>query len=230
MGKTSAKKAGQHTVRPFLKKDFETIMQILDDRVQQASENRDSMDYYIARRNYMIFRLGVNFGLRQSDLMALTTDSVANGVLQYTAQKTGKSDYHEYNNELWEEIQEYEKEFKMRPGDYLFRGAAQDGKHLRKTHLGRKQLRVIIKDVAKEAGVRYSVATHSFRKSYATWLYEDKDLGSDDITIVKKALQHSRAEETEHYLGFSSETLRKVQKKVNFGAPQKQKKGSKKQG
>lgn len=203
-------KGGQHAVRPFKKKDYDKIMRILHDRME--ADHDDPIKYYVAYRNYMIFRIGVNVGLRQSDLMRLTPDSVADGTISYTAKKTGKQDSYDLNHELYKEIREYIATFKIGNNEYLFRGVSADHKHLRSGHLSKDRLEDIIKQLAKQINIRYPVNTHSLRKSYAMWLYEK----TESIPIVQQALQHSSPNVTMHYLGISSEELFRVRKKINF--------------
>lgn len=52
-----------------------------------------------------------------------------------------------------------------------------------------------------------NIGTHSFRKFYATDIYEKN---GHDIVLVQKLLQHSSAATTQRYIGIMSEKVEKA--------------------
>ena len=138
--------------------------------------------------------LEANLGLRISDIIKLRPcDIVKDGDrfhLEVVEQKTGKSRV--FTVPLL--IQQYIENYCLRNGihrnDLIFpitERAVQ------------KQLKIVCDYLEMEG-----VSTHSFRKWYATEIYNKND---HDIALVQRLLQHSSASTTQRYIGIEPEKI-----------------------
>lgn len=76
----------------------------------------------------------------------------------------------------------------------------------RGTGLSRVMVFLIIKDLAKKAGIRKSISPHTFRHSFATHLVE----GGADLRAVQEMLGHESISTTQIYTHLDREFLRKT--------------------
>jgi integrase/recombinase XerD len=76
----------------------------------------------------------------------------------------------------------------------------------RGTKLSRVMIFLIIKDLAKAAGIKKSISPHTFRHSFATHLVE----GGADLRAVQEMLGHESITTTEIYTHLDREFLRKT--------------------
>ena len=88
---------------------------------------------------------------------------------------------------------------KIKPGeeDFLFLNR-------RGSHLTRVMIFLILKDLAKKAGISKSISPHTFRHSFATHLVE----GGADLRAVQEMLGHESITTTEIYTHLDREFLR----------------------
>jgi integrase/recombinase XerD len=78
--------------------------------------------------------------------------------------------------------------------------------HIRDTHIGIRQAQSIVKEAAREAGIKKRVFCHCLRSSFATHLLES----GTDIRVIQELLGHSNLSTTERYTKVSTEQLKKV--------------------
>ncbi|MCY0881102.1 MAG: site-specific integrase [Firmicutes bacterium] len=157
-------------------------------------------------RNHCLFVLGVNSGLRVSDLLALHVDDVLGerGKVQdrivLREQKTGKSKDFPLGNTAKKAIAEY---MATRPqcgrDEPLF--LSRHGKAL-----SRIQAWSILSEAAKAVGIKESVGTHTLRKTFGYWAY----VSGVDVTRIQKLLNHSAPSITLAYIGITRDELDNV--------------------
>ena len=135
-----------------------------------------------------------NLGLRISDIIKLRPcDIVKDGDrfrLEVVEQKTGKSRVFTVPLLIQQYIENYCLRNGIRRNDLIFpitERAVQ------------KQLKIVCDDLDLEG-----VSTHSFRKWYATEIYNKND---HDIALVQRLLQHSSASTTQRYIGIEPEKI-----------------------
>jgi integrase/recombinase XerD len=83
----------------------------------------------------------------------------------------------------------------------------------RGSKLSRVMIFYIIRDLAKEAGIRKTVSPHTFRHSFATHLVE----GGADLRAVQEMLGHASITTTEIYTHLDREFLRKTLEEFHPG-------------
>ena len=135
-----------------------------------------------------------NLGLRISDIIKLRPcDIVKDGDrfrLEVVEQKTGKSRVFTVPLLIQQYIENYCLRNGIRRNDLIFpitERAVQ------------KQLKIVCDYLELEG-----ISTHSFRKWYATEIYNKND---HDIALVQRLLQHSSASTTQRYIGIEPEKI-----------------------
>ena len=151
----------------------------------------------IYRPNYRIATalvLEANLGLRISDIVALhLSDIVRDGNryrLDITEQKTGKKRVFTVPVAIMDYIREYAERVGAGKDDLLF--------PFTKTAV-QKHLRHICEYLGYEG-----IGTHSFRKFYATEIYNKSGY---NIVLVQTLLQHSSTAVTQRYIGIGTKEL-----------------------
>lgn len=199
----------QRTVQPFKKEDWEKMTQICLLKKEQAG--KDSPQYYIWYRNYILLVLGVNVGVRVSDLLSFTARTVAGGRIVIKASKTRKELRYDLDKGIYKYIKDYIDEFKISTNSFLFASTDQKGNRL-KDPITRTQAYRIIKDLAKEAEIDYMVGTHSLRKSYGRWLYDS----GMNLADIAKMMQHNSTDYTLRYICIDSEQMKENREGLHF--------------
>lgn len=147
------------------------------------------------KRNLLLFILGINTGLRISDLLSLrVVDIKEKDCVQIREKKTNKTK----RFPIPKGIQPFIKEFvrgKHKNG-YLFR-SQKTGKPITRVHAYR-----IIKDACLELGIN-NAGTHSLRKTFGYHFYKQ----TKDIALLQKILNHSSQDITLRYIGLTQEII-----------------------
>ncbi|OUO94845.1 site-specific integrase [Cloacibacillus sp. An23] len=164
-------------------------------------------------RDYCLFVLGINSGLRVSDLLNLKIDDVADkGKLKdrihLIEQKTGKTKDFPISDTAAKAIKEYLGELNDDTGsDYLFQ--SRKGKKA----ISRIQAWRILNEAAAHAGLeKDSIGTHTMRKTFGYHAYKK----GMDITIIQKLLNHSSPSITLSYIGITRDDLDNVYLNLNL--------------
>lgn len=159
-----------------------------------------------SERNYILFRLGINSGLRISDILKLKVKDVRNQThFILREQKTGKAQRLKINPVLKKELNHYIKN--MDDEDYLFK--SQKGNN---SPIQRMQAWRILNDAARQADINYEIGTHTLRKTFGYRIFTM----TNDITIVQKLLNHSTPQVTLRYIGIQQDDLDEVLDKLQF--------------
>lgn len=163
--------------------------------------------YDTSLRNYTLFVLGINSGLRISDLLALKVEDVkGKDRIFIREEKTGKAKDFPLSNICVKAIKEYLTLNKMTTG-YLFPSRKGD------KAITRVQAYRILNDAAGHAKIPGQVGTHTLRKTFAYHAYK----AGVDITRIQKLLNHSAPSVTLAYIGITKEELDKVYIDLNLG-------------
>lgn len=135
-----------------------------------------------------------NLGVRVSDILRLTlSDIIKDGNryrLDITEKKTGKSRTFTVPVQIYSYIQAFCLENGIKPDEIMFpitERACQ------------KHLKIVCDYLGFE-----NVSTHSFRKFFATKIYEENGF---NIALVQKLLQHSSPAVTQKYIGIQSQQV-----------------------
>lgn len=203
----------------------EEIKAMIDVYNKHIEEAATASKRKIECRNKMLFVIGVNIGVRASDLRLLTWDFFfeqnIDGSLSFRksynlrpkkTQKTGKYVNLYFNDAVKKIINWYIEQYPIENiTDYVFKSRVGDGP------ITVNAMWRVIKDAAKEAGIKQSIGTHSLRKSYCRRLYDNATDKSQAVVLLQTILNHSSANVTLKYIGILNEEIEEAFDGVNLG-------------
>lgn len=146
---------------------------------------------------YMMFVIGINTGLRISDIQKLkVSDVLGQDHMQIREKKTDKFKRQLINGKLQKEIADYIDRTGKGPGDYLI--TSQKGKN---QPLSRVQAYHVLNQAAQECGIQDRIGTHTMRKTFGYWHYKRYH----DIAILQDIFNHSSPSVTLRYIGINDD-------------------------
>lgn len=207
---------------------------------EHAAEPIKSMDdiirvsqFLISKKRYrdnMLFIVGINFGLRVSDLRMLRFSDLINNdctfrdrfpILEKKTRNTRKHKMNRYitiNTAVVEAVTLFlENTPDVRLSDYLFRSQSNNGSGENKP-ISKQAIDLMLKGLAKDLGLGNRMATHSLRKTFA---YHQMVMSGNDprkLLLLQKMFGHSTAAQTLDYIGITSEEIDEAYRKLNLGS------------
>ena len=164
-------------------------------------------------RNYLLFTMGINTGLRISDLLSFNVQDVNDGKekirekITIQEQKTGKRKQFMLNTNTRKALQEHIFQQKLQPGDYLFQSRKGDNQPI-----SRVQAWNILNQAARTVGITSNIGTHTLRKTFGYHAYQN----GTDITLLQKVFNHSSPAITLRYIGITQEEIDNVYINLNL--------------
>jgi len=150
-------------------------------------------------RDYMLFVIGINTGLRIGDILNLQVKDVREKTyITINEQKTNKTKKFKINQDLKKEIDKYI--MGMEQEEYLFQSQKGDNKPI-----SRVQAHRILKAVSKEVGLE-NISNHSMRKTFGYFYYKQYK----EISYLQKIFNHSTPAVTLDYIGINQDVLDKT--------------------
>ncbi len=180
---------------------METVQPIKD------KKQIESMKKALHGRNKLLFILGINVGLRISDILKLKVGDVR-GQHKYSLreQKTGKAKDIWFNDSVKKAIKELVPA-EAADDEYLFKSREGANKPITR-HMAYK----ILNDAAGRAGITEPIGCHTLRKSFG---YHNFKAGVD-IAYLMKLFNHSSQAITLAYIGITDDTLRDIYMATNL--------------
>jgi len=168
-------------------------------------------------RDYGMFVIGINIGLRISDLVTLKfSDLYEDGKIKdvlYIKDKKTKNNKSKrlsivtINSSAKAIIKEYKSSITNFDYDqYLF----QSRKGLNEPISERSAWR-ILNTAGKQVGIKH-IGTHSMRKTFGYWIYKK----TKDIALVQKMLNHKSSADTLRYIGITQDDMTRAVKNLNL--------------
>jgi len=148
----------------------------------------------------LIFKFGINTGLRISDIMGIKVSDIYNQQRQFreyliiNERKTAKQRKIKLNDTLRKCLDNYVKTQHLVSDDYLFH--SQKG-----GYLGRIQIYRVLKDAATVMGIE-NFGTHSLRKTWGYWTYK---ISKYNIGLIMDTFNHSSPSITLRYIGINQD-------------------------
>ena len=147
-------------------------------------------------RNYLLWVMGINNGIRTNDLVKLRYNMVeglkAGAVIKIVESKTGKDNVLVINNSVHKALQHYIKEINPAPDDYLFSSRKGKG-HISSQSVGR-----MIRSWAEAINLKGQYGAHTLRKTFG---YHQRVTFGAGFEILCKRYNHSNPAVTMRYLG-----------------------------
>ncbi|WP_456398454.1 site-specific integrase [Mesoaciditoga sp.] len=169
-------------------------------------------------RDLLMFTLGINAGLRISDILnmkwkdLLMKDGRVKDEVRVKEKKTGKTKIFPLNGAVKRAIEAYIGNSKnIEYGSYVFlsRKRTKEGKPRPISRVAAWQS---INKYCKMAGIEQNVGTHTLRKTFGYHQYKN----GTDIAMLQKMLNHSSPQVTLRYIGIEREKLNARYKAVEL--------------
>ena len=189
--------------------------------------------YLISRGRYrdnMLFIVGINFGLRVSDLRLLRFTSIIDDSCRFkdtfpvyeiktrNTRKVKKNRYITINNAVIEAVTLYlENTPGVKLSDYMFR-TEDRSMHGANSPITRGSIDRILKGIAKDLGLDMKMSTHTLRKTFA---YHQMLVSNNDprkLLLLQKILGHSSVAQTLDYIGITNEEIQDAYRELNLGS------------
>jgi len=147
-------------------------------------------------RDYLLFLLGINSGLRISDILKLKVKDVLNkNHIEIQEQKTGKTKRFPITKSFKNELEEYL--IGKNPEDFLFCSKKGD------KAISRIQAYRVINNACFQAGIEYRIGTHTLRKTFGYHFYQK----NKDVALLQSILNHSAPSVTLRYIGINQDII-----------------------
>jgi integrase len=168
------------------------------------------------KRDYMLFVVGINVGLRAGDLLDLRIKDVMDGKqfkegIRIEEEKTDKSRTFELNRSAQEAIRMYLDSLETYSTDeYLFKSQKGEALTVESVHK-------IIKNTLRELNIKGNYGTHTLRKTFAYHTYTNNIANNPAILdTLQKILNHSSTAVTLRYIGITKEVISNVYQSLNL--------------
>ncbi|MBF8984663.1 site-specific integrase [Lutibacter sp. B2] len=170
---------------------MKTVQPIRDkSKIEQMKTELRKTQY----KNYFLFMMGINTGLRISDLLPLKVEDVRDKKhIVITEKKTGKEKRFLINDMLKKEIDQYIED-------------KQDNRYLFESNKGynhpisRVQAYRALSKAGEKCGLD-DIGTHSLRKSFGYWHYKMYK----DVAVLQDIFNHSSPSVTLRYIGINQD-------------------------
>lgn len=197
-------------------------------------EDIDAISRYLIKdgryRDNMLFIVGINFGLRVSDLRVLRFSNLINDNCTFkdrfavfekktrNTRKRKKNRYITINTAVIEAVTMYlEHTPNVRLSDYMFRSVSNRGGNVN-APLSIKSIDRILKGFAEDLGLNVKMSTHTLRK---TFCYHQMLMSHNDsrkLMLLQKMLNHSSPAQTLDYIGITAEEIDEAYRELNLGS------------
>lgn len=163
--------------------------------LEKIEDMKWSLKRHCSERDYILFLLGINTGLRVSDLLKLKISDVK-GKKKITV-KEGKTEkprtIHLAN--IYDELNAYIKT--LEGTEWLFPSRKGD------KPITRIQAYRQLNKAAEMVDITEGIGTHTMRKTFGYWYYKQ----TKDIATLQTILNHSHPEITLRYIGITDEEI-----------------------
>lgn len=206
------------TVYPFNVEEIKAVIDVFNSRIDEATNDNQRQ---IACRNKMLFLIGVNVGLRASDLMQLRWSYFFKNDMTFKdfyvlqpkkTRKTGKFVKIFFNQTVKKAIENYVNDYPIEDlNGYLFKSRKGDNP------ITERGLWKIIVDVAADADIEKNVGSHSLRKTWARNIYDNAEDKGGALVMLQECLRHSDSLTTLRYISIMDEEKKDMYESIELG-------------
>lgn len=150
---------------------------------------------------YIMTVIGLNTGLRISDILKLKVDDILGTHITIKEQKTGKYKRFLINDNLRNELDRYIKQANLTKDNYLIPSNKRD-KNGNEKPISRVQAYNILKSVGDQLGIS-NIGTHTLRKTFGYFYYQQYK----DIATLQQIFNHSSPSITLKYIGITDDII-----------------------
>lgn len=214
------KVAGESSeVYPFItEEEIKGMIDVFNKRIDKATDDNKRQ---IACRNKMLFLIGINVGLRASDLVTLKWNFFYNDnetfkefytLMPKKTRKQKKFVKLYFNQAVKKAVTDYIEEYPIEDmNDYLFK-SRKGNKCITEISLGR-----IIKEAAEECGIEKNVCSHSLRKTFGFWAWHNAEDKNKALVTLQMLFNHSDTQTTLRYIGLLNSEIEDMFNSVDLG-------------
>ena len=153
-------------------------------------------------RDFLMLLIGINTGLRVSDILKLRYKDLSREILYITEQKTNKLKEIPVNLVLRDEFRNIGAEYKEQ---YIFKSRQGNGP------ITIQRAWQIMKEVEQEFKLK-NLGTHTMRKTFGYHFYQKKK----DVVTLMEIFNHSDSEITLRYIGVNREMVNEAYKSFSL--------------
>ncbi|OAZ49744.1 site-specific integrase [Paenibacillus polymyxa] len=171
------------------------------------SKKLEAIKQYLKEKNerdYILFLVGINTGLRISDILPLKVSSVKGSHIVITEKKTKKRKNIPIRKNLRKELDAYISG--KLDSDYLF-PSRNKKKRSEVVPISSSMAYKMLNGVARKFGLK-EIGTHSMRKTFGYYFYNE----TKDIALLMDLFNHTEQKVTLRYVGILQDTLDDVLK------------------
>lgn len=200
----------------------------------KSMEDIDRICDYLKKRkrwrDYMLFVVGINFGLRVSDLIQLRFSNLINDNLTFkdtfpvfekktrNTRRRKKNRYITINSAVIEAVTVYlEHTPDVSLSDYMFRSNSHNSLGKNKP-ITRCSVDLILKGISADLNLNMKISTHTLRKTFA---YHQMVMSNNDprkLLLLSKMLGHSSIGITMDYIGITGDEIEEAYRNLNLGS------------
>ncbi|MDK0717047.1 site-specific integrase [Clostridium perfringens] len=169
--------------------------------IRDSNKVRELANYLrkYSERNYIMFIIGTNSGLRISDILNLRVRDVkGKEFISIREKKTGKQRIFPMTPILKKELKEYCKDKDL--DNFLIK--SQQGYN---KAISRERAYTILREAGETLGL-YNVGTHTLRKTFGYHFY----MQYKDVVTLQKIFNHADPSITLHYIGIEQSHINKM--------------------
>lgn len=160
-------------------------------------------------RNYLLFVMGINVGLRITDLLNFKISDLVDGrgkikkSIYIREGKTRKERIIVFNKEVEKALDQYLEDLGEYDSDwYLFKSKKGENKSI-----SREQAYVILNNAAEMIGIKEKIGTHTLRKTFGYWA---RIKGIATIEQLQEIFNHATPAVTKRYIGITQITQKEL--------------------
>jgi site-specific recombinase XerD len=165
-------------------------------------------------RNYLLFTLGINTGLKVSDLLRLKVSDVVDSknrvkdFLMVTDRRNGQGKKFILNQVVKGAVNDYLESVRgVKMDQFLF--ASRKGEN---QPISRIQAWQVLNDAAQRVGIISPIGTHTLRKTFGYHAYRQ----GTDVAHLQKIFNHLAPSITLRYIGVTEDEIDQVQINLNL--------------
>lgn len=186
-------------------------------KILRASKNQ-------GERNYLMFIVGINTGLRISDYLEMSVGQfreICNrGYIILIPKKTDKrkidpetgavvGSYKKVRIDITDSVKKVIEDYIQDRDDREYMFPSRKGG----TPISRQAAWNILDKAAKQAGITENIGCHSLRKTFGYWHYQQ----NHDVRLLMNIFQHSSEEVTLRYIGITDENMKRSMANMSLG-------------